>query len=218
MNPPAAAELREATAAGDTRQRILDATLEVIGEHGIAGLTNRRVARQAGVSLGSLTYHFPSQQEALREALETFVDREVERIAALAAELGPVSLTDAAAAAEQALDAMSVQAGSLGVLELYLHAGRDPSIREAARRSWDAYDRVARAILTAVRVTDPEALAPQVVSLIAGTQLRWLATGVRSPGALADGLAGLLSGPAGRPGGPAGRPGDEAETAQRSRR
>jgi AcrR family transcriptional regulator len=188
---------RDAASAADTRQRILDAVLEVIGEHGIAGLTNRRLARQAGVSLGSITYHFASQQEALREALETFVDREIDRIAAFATELGPVSLADAADAAERALEAMSLDPGSTGVLELYLHAGRDPSIREAARRCWAAYDRVARGILGSVGATDPAALAPQVVSLLAGTQLRWLATGTRTPGVLADGLAALLDGPSG---------------------
>jgi len=183
-----------------TRERLLDAALEVIGEHGIAGLTNRRVAARAGLSLGSLTYHFASQTDVLREALETFVDREVERIAALAARLAPLGLTDAAATAEAVLEEVAFAPQSVGVLELYLHAGREPLVQEAAARCWEAYDRLTRAILGALEVVGAERLAPQVVSLIAGTQLRWLASGHRQPGDLADGLAGLLSTAAGADG------------------
>jgi AcrR family transcriptional regulator len=193
--------------AGATHQRILDAALEVIGDHGIAGITNRRVARQAGVSLGSLTYHFTSQQEVLREALGMFVDREVERIATIASGLGPVSLADAAATAARSVEAVALGVESIGVLELYLHAAREPSLRDAAQRCWDAYDRIAGAILGMLGVADPAALAPQVVSLIAGTQLRWLATGTHTPGALAGGLAGLVAtSPANTPPGPAPAP------------
>lgn len=48
---------QHATPPGSARDAIRAAALRVIGEHGIAGLTNRRVAAAAGVSLGSLTYH-----------------------------------------------------------------------------------------------------------------------------------------------------------------
>jgi len=69
-----------ATAAPpDTRERILRTTVELIGREGIGAVTNRRVASAAGVSLGSLTYHFASQVELLRESLLLFVGEEVAR-------------------------------------------------------------------------------------------------------------------------------------------
>ncbi|MFI0487232.1 hypothetical protein [Actinomadura sp. 9N215] len=37
------------------------------------------MARAAGVSLGSLTYHFPSPADLLREALQTVVENEIAR-------------------------------------------------------------------------------------------------------------------------------------------
>jgi len=37
------------------RDRIIDACLEVIAEHGVAGTSHRRVAAAAGVPLGSMT-------------------------------------------------------------------------------------------------------------------------------------------------------------------
>lgn len=183
-------------APAPTRRRLLDAALAVIGEHGVAGFTNRRVAQRAGVSLGSLTYHFPSQQDILREALEDFADREVDRIAGIAAELhaAQVGTATAVAAVGAGLEAVTEGVESIGVLELYLEAARNPALREPARRCWDAYDRVARAVLELLDVPDAADQAPEVVSLIAGTQLRWLATGTHTPGALAETLLRLVSG------------------------
>ncbi len=44
----------------DARHRIIDATLHLVGSHGIAGITNRRIASRAEVSLGSITYTSPA--------------------------------------------------------------------------------------------------------------------------------------------------------------
>ena len=48
------------------RDRIIDACLEVLAEHGVAGTSHRRVAAAAGVPLGSMTYHFTGMDELLR--------------------------------------------------------------------------------------------------------------------------------------------------------
>ncbi len=42
----------------ERKARILDATLATIAEHGVHATTHRRIAAQAGVPLGSLTYYF----------------------------------------------------------------------------------------------------------------------------------------------------------------
>lgn len=52
-----------------TRERILSAAAEVLGEEGMAArLSVRKVAALAGVSTGSLRHHFPTQR-ALRDEL-----------------------------------------------------------------------------------------------------------------------------------------------------
>ncbi|MFI0236862.1 TetR/AcrR family transcriptional regulator [Streptomyces sp. NPDC016845] len=60
----------------ERRQRIIDAAIRVVGEKGIAGLSHRTVAAEAGVPLGSTTYHFATLDElmvaALRQANEGF--------------------------------------------------------------------------------------------------------------------------------------------------
>jgi DNA-binding transcriptional regulator YbjK len=62
-----------ATAAERRREAILDATLDLIGVGGPEAITHRAVAAKAGMALGSLTYHFPSRQELVREAFRHFL-------------------------------------------------------------------------------------------------------------------------------------------------
>ncbi|HEV7646845.1 MAG TPA: TetR family transcriptional regulator [Actinophytocola sp.] len=177
-----------------TRERILHAVLRVIGTDGIAGVTNRRVAREAEVSLGSITYHFATQHELLREAMLLFVAAETARLSDVAEQhLGtPVSVATAAAMVEQV--ALHTRFGheEIAPLELYIQAGRDPSLRDAAAECFAAYDRIAVTVLRALGVPDAERLAGPVVALIAGLQLRRLATGTTGETSIADAVTMLV--------------------------
>jgi AcrR family transcriptional regulator len=73
--------------AEETRARILDAALRVMAT-GVASLSIPAVAREAGVSLSSTTYHFRSRDDIIGEALRVVVRREIERIQRAADELG----------------------------------------------------------------------------------------------------------------------------------
>ena len=59
----------------DRRARILQATLDLIAEHGFAAITHRRVAATADVPLGSMTYHFANLEELLTEAFRLLAVR-----------------------------------------------------------------------------------------------------------------------------------------------
>lgn len=56
------------------RDRIIAATLDVIAELGVEGVTHRRVAERADVSLGSMTYHFDGMEDLLGSAFTRFSD------------------------------------------------------------------------------------------------------------------------------------------------
>jgi DNA-binding transcriptional regulator YbjK len=178
------------------RERILHATLELIGEEGMAGVTNRAVAARAAVSLGSLTYHFSSQTDLCREALLLFVEGEAERLAALGDGLdGVTPALDEVAAAVQRIVQSADRREVLAQLELYLQASRDPELREVAARAYAAYDAAARTVLVALGVPDPEPLVPAVVALVDGFELRRLALDAPADPAdpaLVDGLTSLV--------------------------
>lgn len=175
------------------RERILHATLELIGEDGIGGVTNRAVAARAGVSLGSLTYHFSSQTDLLREALLLFVTREAQRLEALADGLAGTSPPlGEVAEAVMGIIQTAHRHELLAQMELYLQAARDPELREIAARAFAAYDRAAHQMLVALGVPDPGPLVPAVIALIDGFELRRLALDVPAAPALADGLASLV--------------------------
>lgn len=56
----------------DRRDRIIDACLDVIARAGVAGTSHRKVAAEARVPLGAMTYYFDGIDELLREAFTRF--------------------------------------------------------------------------------------------------------------------------------------------------
>lgn len=180
----------------DTRDRILRTTLELIGSQGIAAVTNRSVAGAAGVSLGSLTYHFESQVDLLRESLLLFVGEEVERLEAIAADMRSrrPSVEEVAGEVERIVEESANRMQQLAEVELHLRAARDPELREASRRCFEAYEGVAVTALEMLEVPDPERHATGVVALLYGLGLRRLGTGEEDAAGTAEALLTLVRG------------------------
>lgn len=60
----------QAERSGDTRRRILDAAVQLLGERGYAGLRTADVAAAAGVSKGAQTHHFPAKDDLVVAVVE----------------------------------------------------------------------------------------------------------------------------------------------------
>ena len=56
----------------DRRDRIIDACLRVISQSGVAGTSHRKVAAEAGVPLGAMTYYFDGMEDLLHAAFSRF--------------------------------------------------------------------------------------------------------------------------------------------------
>ncbi|MFJ2173582.1 MULTISPECIES: TetR/AcrR family transcriptional regulator [unclassified Streptomyces] len=112
------------------RERIIAATLDLIAEEGVAGVSHRKIATRAGVPLGSMTYHFSGIEQLLRDAFGRFADHIV---AVFDAHLA--APTDRDQACEAVTDLVHVLSeGSQRDLvlsqELYTLAARQPVYRE----------------------------------------------------------------------------------------
>jgi DNA-binding transcriptional regulator YbjK len=143
------------------RERILDAAVAVIGEHGVAGTTHRLIAAAADVPLGSLTYHFTGLDDLRAQAFR----RLSERLSAVYESHFVGVRTDAElieAVTDLVHGAVGADSGEWAVTyELYLAALRDPALR-AVTESWM---RTSRAVLE--RFVDPDT-ARGVDALIEG--------------------------------------------------
>ena len=119
----------------DRHDRIVEAALGVIAEHGVAGTTHRLIAAAADVPLGSLTYHFTGLDDLRAQAFA----RHAERMAAVyEAHFAGVRSRDDVI--EAVTDLVHGDAGAddrdwAVAYELYLAALRDPALREVTE-SW----------------------------------------------------------------------------------
>lgn len=196
MTVAVAAASPEALVDVGVRERMLRATLELIAGGGVAAVTNRRVAASAGVSLGSLTYHFTSQTQLLRESLLLYVEEETARRTRIADDLATQnpSVEDVAGEVERIAISASDIPAQIAELELHLQAARDPELRDASQRCFEAHEQIAAAALTALGVPDGERHASTVVALMTGLAVRRLATGGQDAHGTSTALLALVRG------------------------
>lgn len=68
----------------DSRERIIVAAEALIAERGLKASSLAEIAAAAGMSRGTLFYHFPSKEDLVLEIAERHIDRITERIVELA--------------------------------------------------------------------------------------------------------------------------------------
>ena len=173
----------------NSRERLLDAALEVLGRSGASGLTVRAIEDSVGLPHGSVRHHFGDRMGLVAALFDHLADREgeaVDRGAAGAVEhwLGPGrDLT-------------------LARYELFLMAARDPALRPPLVRARERFVAAAAQRVGA-------AAAPTVVAAVDGLVLDALVRGSHDPDQLRSAIASLLDrasrSPTSRPA-PAGPP------------
>jgi len=143
----------------DRKDRIIDAALDVVADHGVRGTTHRLIAAAADVPLGSLTYHFASLDDLLIQAftrhasqMATAYERHFDDVRSRA------DLVEAIANLVHNADADRESAINF---ELYLAAVHNPALRTVTQSWMEA----SRAVLH--RYLDP-ATARGVDALIEG--------------------------------------------------
>lgn len=184
--------------ANDARDRILEACERVIARAGLRGFRMGDVAREAGVSIGLLSYHFGDRDGLLHAALDHVNESAARRAAALpAADAGsggrrtapapPPGERLAALLCSEFGDDPQVRAGSTAWNELRAAAVFDADRAAAVARSTADWQRAVRDLVreaardgephaTAVpgAAADPDAVALILTALVEGLSGRWL--------------------------------------------
>lgn len=187
--PPEGGSRRGRPNDPERRDRIIDACLEVIARVGVAGTSHRKVAAQAKVPLGAMTYYFAGMSDLLQASFTRFAttisDRFERRMATVDSE-------DAAKAAVIAIIVADVFPDNRELVlshELYTLAARDPAYRSIT----SAWMRRSRAALE--RHFDPET-ARMLDALIEGLTIhRALDAEARDPREVEEAVARITAPP-----------------------
>ena len=165
----------------ERRSAILDATVRLLIRDGLAAVTHRAVASEAGVPLAATTYYFDSKDELVTEALAILVADEIGRIRERAATLGTEisSPSRSASAVAEVLFPDAAAAGALlAKFEVYLAAARNPGLRATAQHWQRAFTELAESALALAGAANPKRLAPLLVAGVDGILVHELSGGI----------------------------------------
>ena len=162
-------------ARGEARKaHIIDAALRVVGTRGISGVTHRAVASEATITPGLVTYYFPTLDPLLEATLRSYVDADMERVAAAIEALehsGPRA--DRGAVLGAVFQAVAVEpAQQVAQFELYLESVRRPGLRAVARDCLNGYANLARIALERLGSTRAEEGSRALLALFDGIALQ----------------------------------------------
>ncbi|MFN5995490.1 MAG: TetR/AcrR family transcriptional regulator [Paracoccaceae bacterium] len=169
----------------DRRSEIAEAALRVLGREGHAGLTARKVAAEAGLSLGHITYNFSGMDEVLAEAYRL-----------LSAQLREASDPPQPATPQERLSAF-LRAGFAGDfltpahlrirIDLWSAALAHPAVEETERALYAHYRARLEDLLAPLVTPDRvAALADLIMAALDGLWLDWMRR--RDTGAVDNGL------------------------------
>ena len=155
----------------DFRKKILDAGLSILREHGLAGLTQPRIAAKTGLRQSHLTYYYPTRADLL-----TAVTR-----AAIEAQLaGARSLTKGIGSAEQAATKMATVAtrreNTRVLAALNQAADQEPTVRALFNELLDGFIAELGTLLEKLKLSPTEARIDLLHALFVGLSIIDLAT------------------------------------------
>ncbi|MFV0434581.1 MAG: TetR/AcrR family transcriptional regulator [Leucobacter sp.] len=133
---------------GTGREAILRATVQVVAELGLRGLTFRAVAARAGVNNTLIAHYFGTRESLIEAALEWSVERSIGLSHLEEFATSPTDfVTQLAETLTQDAELQAYQ------YEMILEARRKDELRGAIRRLYDSYEATITGSLEAIGIT-----------------------------------------------------------------
>lgn len=164
------------------REELLDAVLRIVARSGVAAVTHRAVAREAGASHRLTVYYFATKEQMLLEAFRHLARRSLARTELAAREVGEARAR--ADAIEAAIDAVtdavldgvrSEVGGAAAEFSLVLEIARQPALARDYAAWQERVEDILRAHARAFGSDDPDADARLIAAAIQGFRLQYLA-------------------------------------------
>jgi DNA-binding transcriptional regulator YbjK len=164
-----------AEASRRTREAIVAATVRIVAREGVAAVTHRRVAAEAGVALSSTTWHFATKADILEAALHWTARREVERMRSIADRLGDTGF-DPSAWADELGDWLIEQVTSereiaVALYRLQVELLGSDGARQVHREWGEGLRAVGERVLDGLPTTTPELDIRLVVAALDGLRM-----------------------------------------------
>ncbi len=175
MESPARVDQRR-EAGQRTRNRLMDAALDLLAERGEEGVTLRELTDAADANVAAVSYHFGSLKSlfdaAIEHALERYLNAQQEAVSGL----GPESTLEALAAsfAWPMVSALAVGGRDLAVMRIVARSGIDPP------PGWDRltarFDRIRADVLRVLKASVPGVKDQELIfrTRCAAGLLNWL--------------------------------------------
>lgn len=162
------------------RKQILDATFRCLANKGYARMTVRDIAREAGISVGTLYLYFEDKHAMVRALREQSQQLEAERVRPQLAAAGPVERLEALLECLlRDLDAPGSDEMLRVDIQLWAESLHQPALKDLIQEVFD--DKIGQfaELVRAAQVdgnlaeeVDPEALARIFLALVAGLELQ----------------------------------------------
>lgn len=156
------------------REALLDAAIRVFAEGGIRAVTHRAVAAEADLPLAATTYYFSSIDELVREALRHHVANFIasfEQLPDVSMDGEGLKDLDVGTQIVEAVFAIRDLDSSALELSVYLHAARDPELRESACAGIEALEAFIAEALKQAGVLETQDIVPAVTAQVIGAAM-----------------------------------------------
>ncbi|MEV5840476.1 TetR family transcriptional regulator [Streptomyces sp. NPDC051985] len=160
------------------RERLLDATAELIASRGLEGVTHRAVAAAAGLPASTTSYFFASMDELIGAAVTRIADGVLEATRDLVADAPTADGTAPAPDyVDQLIDVLIASKETLirAQFEAYLATSRRPELVEPVQRIVQALEDAAESMFVALGAPDARLAGRELVAMVDGFALQRLA-------------------------------------------
>lgn len=146
--------------------RLVDAVIAILLQDGFEGVSVRKVATRAGVSIGAVQHHFPTKDAMLNAAMDRASTEFEQRLA---------EVLPSQPSAQDALRAVTVQLLGHGAagrvasviwLQRVARAAVDEPVRQRHARQWQQVEDLFVELLSAVRPGQPATVARDQAALL----------------------------------------------------
>ncbi len=125
--------------SGTTRQKLIDAAIELFRKHSVAGTSLQMISDELGLTKSAIYHHFRTRDELLTAIMEPVIDELVERVETAEAQRGSRAQAESMLAGYVTLavshrDLFPILTGDPGVTELLR---RQPQWRAIVKRQAD---------------------------------------------------------------------------------